>query len=110
MSPFSVETEQTESELVVRLIGEFDFSSYEEIDALLTEAQMNGRDDVRLDLRELTFIDSSGLRVLLRANERASDIGGRLRLVSGSQAVERILALTGVGDRFEFVEGGRVGT
>jgi anti-anti-sigma factor len=102
---FRVETEQTELELVVRLIGEFDFSSYEEVDELLMEAQ-NDRRDVRLDLRELTFIDSSGLRVLLRANDRAGDTGGRLRLVPGSEAVERILALTGVGDRFEFVERG----
>lgn len=56
-----------------------------------------------LDLREVTFLDSSGLRLVLRLHERQSEAGGRLVLVQGGRRVARVLELTGAGERLEIV-------
>jgi anti-anti-sigma factor len=57
---------------------------------------------VILDLSELTFIDSSGLHVIVTAHARLADAGRRLTLVPGCHQVQRIFELTGIEDRLEF--------
>lgn len=56
-----------------------------------------------LDLRQLTFLDSAGLARLLAARRRARKAGRRLVLVRGPAAVQRVFALTAVGEHFEIV-------
>jgi anti-sigma B factor antagonist len=56
-----------------------------------------------LDLRGLSFLDSSGLARLLAANRRAQRERRRLLLVRGPVAVQRLLAITAVGPHFETV-------
>ena len=56
-----------------------------------------------LDLRGLSFLDSSGLARLLAANRRAHRERRRLLLVRGTKAVQRLLAMTAVGHHFETV-------
>jgi anti-sigma B factor antagonist len=58
---------------------------------------------VVLDLRGLSFLDSSGLARLLAANRRAQRERRRLLLVRGTKAVQRLLAITAVGQHFETV-------
>jgi anti-anti-sigma factor len=48
----------------------------------------------------VTFLDSSGLRVLIGAYKEAEERGGRLRLRSPSDGVVRLLEITGLADRF----------
>ncbi|WP_443054925.1 STAS domain-containing protein [Streptomyces sp. NBC_00258] len=54
-----------------------------------------------LDLRSVTFIDCSGLAALCRARNRVKIRGGRLRLVTSSPSVLRLLRLTGLAHAFE---------
>jgi anti-sigma B factor antagonist len=56
-----------------------------------------------LDLRGLSFLDSSGLGRLLAANRRAQRERRKLLLVRGGAAVQRLLAITAVGQHFETV-------
>lgn len=49
-----------------------------------------------LGLTALTFIDSSGLRVLLEAHQRAEQHGGSLHLAAPHQRVIRVLQVTGL--------------
>lgn len=54
--------------------------------------------EVRVDLSGLTFLDSSGLRVLIEAHQRA-EVAGRTIVFTGvSIVVRRILELAGVAD------------
>ncbi len=56
------------------------------------------RDDVSqivLDLRELAFIDSTGLRVVLGLANGFGDSSARLVIVKGPEQVQRVFALTG---------------
>jgi anti-sigma B factor antagonist len=55
---------------------------------------------VVLDLRRVEFMDSAGLKVLLRQRSRIEESGGDLRLVVGNGAVGRLLELTGVSGAF----------
>ncbi len=55
---------------------------------------------VTLDLANVTFIDSSGLRSLLAANREALERGGVLRLRHPSAGVRRLLQITGTDEHF----------
>ena len=57
-----------------------------------------------LDLRQIEFMDSTGLRVLLSAHQRAHETGRRFALVRGADQVERVLTLTGVRDLLTVVD------
>ena len=69
----------------------------------LADLRDTGFDDIVLDLRALTFIDSSGLDLLLSEHRLAQAAGHRFRLISGSGAALRLLELTGTGDAFDLV-------
>lgn len=57
---------------------------------------------VILDLAGVTFIDSSGLRSLLRSQALAHSQGAAVRLVALPGPVTRLLEVAGVSDRFEY--------
>ena len=57
-----------------------------------------------LDLAGVTFIDSSGLRTLLAATRRASQLGTVVRLRNVRPTVRRMLEITGTADQFEIEE------
>ena len=85
------------------LTGEIDLSTVEEVQSRL-EGSLGGDTTLLvLDLRKVTFLDSSGLRLVLRLDERQKDIGGRLVIVQGGRRVARVFELTGAGERLEIV-------
>jgi anti-anti-sigma regulatory factor len=55
------------------------------------------------DLRELSFVDASGLRVLLEAEARSRQNGMNLRFIGG-EAVRRLFELAAVPDPLTYVE------
>jgi anti-sigma B factor antagonist len=79
----------------VHVAGELDLASSSRLRQTLREAQLDAR-LVVLDLRDLTFIDSSGIHVILDAAHAATREGRRLMLVHGPPEVHRVLELTGV--------------
>lgn len=80
-----------------RLIGELDISNSERLAAAL-DGELEGQGDITLDLSELTFIDSSGIRVLLRALDGLNG-KGKLVLLAPTSSVRNILALMRLDDR-----------
>lgn len=60
--------------------------------------------DVRLDLRDVEFIDSSGLRVIIEAHQRATDAGRRLVLAAPSRSVRRLLEISGLNDHLHLAD------
>jgi anti-sigma B factor antagonist len=99
---FKVETDQKAGELLVRLYGEFDILAFGEVDQLLTGAQSEGDRRVVVDLRTVEFIDSSGIRALVRAHKRAADTGGAFRLIRGPKTVHRVFEVAGLDTRLDF--------
>jgi anti-anti-sigma factor len=85
----------------LRLIGEVDLSTAPYLSDAL--AELNGDGDVTLDLSEMTFIDSSGLVVIV-AYARSLD-GPKVVLTNASDATRRILELTNLDDHPSLVLG-----
>ena len=84
---------------VVTLRGELDLAGASGLrDRLRTACEDNdGR--VVLDLNELTFIDSTGLSILVEYHDKARAAGGRLILLAPRAPVVRILDITGLDGR-----------
>jgi anti-sigma B factor antagonist len=82
----------------VHVAGELDLVTSPELDEVLQGAQDSAR-LVVLDLRALTFIDSSAVHVILHAAGRGRRTGGRLMLVRGPSQVDLVLTLTGASDK-----------
>lgn len=66
--------------------------------------RVNESELIIVDLRRLEFIDSTGLSVLVKANQRAQDAGRRFALVNGGSQIQRLLSLTGIADRLTLVD------
>lgn len=104
----TVESRENEGALVVALNGEFDLASARLVDEELERAQQSYK-LVILDLTQVTFMDSTGLHVVLGANQRLRQAGGALRVIPGSPQVQRLLALTGAAGHLDTVGAGADG-
>ncbi len=87
----------------VALRGELDLEHAYTFDEELKRLEGTRPSCLVLDLRGLTFLDSCGLARLLAARRRARREKRRVLLVRGTPAVQRLLAITAVGDHFEMV-------
>jgi anti-sigma B factor antagonist len=99
---FSVRTEQHGDAAVVVPTGELDLATAPALEDALSRAFDSSAARVVLDLRELEFIDSSGLRTLLTARRRSEDAGARFSLVAGHRGLERTLEIAGVHKVFDW--------
>jgi anti-sigma B factor antagonist len=89
---------------LLRLTGELDMAGVDQLEWLLTPHQTPEGATFVIDMRGLSFIDSSGLRALIMADERVRDEGGRFIVVRGPDRVNEILEMTGVAQRIELVD------
>jgi anti-anti-sigma factor len=87
----------------IALRGELDLEHAYTFDEELRRVEGERPPCVVLDLRGLSFLDSSGLARLLAANRRARRDRRRLLLIRGGTAVQRLMAITAVGQHFETV-------
>jgi anti-sigma B factor antagonist len=77
------------------LAGELDLACVPRFEALAASAFVMA-DRCLIDLAELEFVDSSGIRALLRARRRALESGATLELANATPAIARVLAEAGV--------------
>ncbi|GAA2473996.1 STAS domain-containing protein [Streptomyces longisporus] len=88
---------------VVEMRGEIDMLTATPLSARLDTLTAGPRPHLVLDLRPVTFIDGSGLRLLCRARNRVLARQGRLRLVVDSGRLLRILRVALLADVFEIL-------
>lgn len=93
---FHVYPETTDDAVVVRVEGELDMASAPRLGRVLNTALDDGASALSLDLTELSFLDSTGVRVLISAHRRATDQGCAFTLARPTRSVRRVLHLTGV--------------
>jgi anti-sigma B factor antagonist len=82
--------------VVVVPVGELDLATTAELDRQVAELLESGFRHVVVDLAELSFLDSTGVHLLIRWSRRAADDGWTFEVTPGDGAVERVLDLTGV--------------
>jgi anti-sigma B factor antagonist len=92
--PFEVEDAGSGAHHTLVLSGDLDIASSATLKETLLEVSGAGTTGVTLDLRGLTFIDSTGLFMILYAKELADIHGYELSLVPGPRQIQRVFELT----------------
>ena len=100
---FDVRTERMGTATVVAFAGELDIASEVPAAAALEAALGNGGPLIA-DLRELTFVDSTGVRVLLVAHLHAHKKGVLFGVARADGMVRRLLEVTRIDHRFPVVD------
>jgi anti-anti-sigma factor len=100
---FDVGTDRQAARLVVAPRGEIDLATVDVLREALEAAVQSG-DELVLDLREVAFMDTSGLRYVLELSSRADSGEFGLRLLRGPRAVQRVFEVSGVESRLPFVD------
>ena len=98
---FEMVERQDGAATVVALSGELDFGTVGQVQARLAELRDAGEPTV-LDLDELTFMDSTGIRLVLTACEDAQQRSWSFRVTRGSERVQRVLEAAQVIDRLPY--------
>ena len=104
MTRLTYESHSDGDTIRLALAGEFDLSNAAQVEDALKEIERERPSLLVLDLRELTFMDSTGLRVMVSADARARDDSRRLAVVQGPESVHRVFRITGLDDHLEMVE------
>lgn len=104
MKPFAISIEETPEVARLVLQGELDIATSPQAEAELRRLEGEGAATIVLDLRGLTFMDSTGLRLLVAADARARESGHRLAIVRGPGPVHRVLEITGLHSRLDLVD------
>jgi anti-sigma B factor antagonist len=103
LNRFDVEVERRGNYAIVRPVGDLDLAVVDEVEAALRPLE-NEFGEVVIDLRAVEFLDSTGLRAILSADARSRSNGFNLRLINGSEQVQKVLALTGMDKRLPLID------
>jgi anti-anti-sigma factor len=85
---------------VVEVVGEVDAASADILRNAIFEVIDGGTPQLTVDMAEVSFMDSSGLRVLIAGYKAAEQAGGALSVRNPSDVVTRLLEITGQLERF----------
>jgi anti-sigma B factor antagonist len=99
-----VEAQEHDGFVHVSLQGELDLSTVGKVNEELQRWEGSDSKVLMVDLSKLTFLDSTGLRCVVRADERAREEGRRLVVVKGPEAVQRVFEITRLSERLELVD------
>ena len=102
---FSMETDERADAVHVALHGELDMARADEVTAELDRVdRLDPPRPVLLDLRGLTFLDSSGLRVIVMAGTRSQDGDRAVCVVRGSEQIQHVFEITGMDRELTMVD------
>jgi stage II sporulation protein AA (anti-sigma F factor antagonist) len=93
----SVVTTATDGIRVLTLAGEIDHHTGDQLHRAL-DVTDTARPRIVIDMRQVTFMDSSGINILIAAYRSVTEAGGWLRLTAPTDSVLRVLQLVGVDD------------
>jgi anti-anti-sigma factor len=102
-APLDVRIEDHHGTPVVHVRGELDLSTCEQVETALAKAEGANPPTLVLDLSGVSFMDSTGVRTLLQADSRARRDGRRLLLIAPPEPGARVLRVTLLDRRFEFI-------
>ncbi len=104
MKTFDVTSEVRGDTAHLQLSGELDISTAPKVEDELARVEPDRPELIVLDLRNLAFMDSTGLRLLIAADTRARQQSRRLAIVKGPEAVQRVFRITRLEERLELVD------
>ena len=96
-SPFDLRIARNDERIQIVPCGELDIATTPQLERAIAEATTDATAELVLDLRQLTFMDSTGLRALAQANVNAEAAGRSLAIWRGPRQIERVLEISGLG-------------
>jgi anti-anti-sigma factor len=104
-----LDEQRADDSLTLALSGELDISTADQLqDAAARLCAPGQARELTLDLRRLTFVDSSGLAAVLFVSRLCERSGCQLSLIRGPQSVQHVFELTGLTELLSFRAGGDV--
>lgn len=98
----SANIEHNQNTIIVRLGGELDHHNADRVRGLIEQAMMKEQvKHVLMDLQQLTFMDSSGIGVILGRYKQVKARGGKMIICNANRSVNRLLELSGL---FKIIE------
>lgn len=94
---FGITVERNGASTRIAPAGELDIATTPALERAILEATAEPGAALVLDLRGLTFMDSTGLRTLAQTSARAEEHGFELSIWRGSEQIERVLEISGLG-------------
>ena len=102
LGPLRWERSETNGLPTLRFFGEIDMSTAEELDSAFQQVR-DGTSDLLLDLRGITFMDSTGISAVVGVHQSLEREGRRL-LVATSDPVSRVFEITGLLEKLNILE------
>ena len=102
VAPFRVDVHPERARVRVEPVGELDLATADVLRRQLRELRESGFDEVALDLRRVTVLDSTGIALILTEDRHAREAGLEFALISGPPAVQRVLGTCGLLDELRF--------
>jgi anti-anti-sigma factor len=104
--PFDVQVVSQDDRRTLLLSGDLDISSADQVEAMIHQALRPGTASVVLDLSEVAYMDSTGLRVIVAIAQLCEQHGSEFALVPGPPEVQRVFELTGISEHLSFTTEG----
>ena len=102
--PLELRVEDNSGVARVVASGELDLATAEALEEELKRQERRDPSTLMLDLREITFMDSTGLRTVIAADSRARERGARLVIVRPPEEVDRVFRITRMDEHLEMVD------
>jgi anti-sigma B factor antagonist len=101
MDMLSIETDNRQSVSVMKVKGRVDSETAPELDDALTKLLQNNKNKIILNLQDVNYMSSAGLRAMVKAHQSANKSGGDVRLAAVSEPIEVILRTVGMMQMFK---------
>jgi len=98
--PLQVRITRTGKNVTVNVSGEVDLATAPQLDMALSEALAGGGTRLLLDFHGVTFLDSEGMKALVKAHRRLNERGGKIAIVGCRRSVGRLFDLLGLATAF----------
>jgi anti-sigma B factor antagonist len=104
MSDLNISVESHKRVELVTVQGRIDSSNANDFDGTLKEIQNKNRHNIVLNLSEVNYMSSAGLRAIVAALRESKKNRGDVRLAAPSERVSEVLALAGLDSMFQVFE------
>jgi anti-anti-sigma factor len=104
MPDLKIDPRREGSVATLALAGEFDLAGIEQFESAISAVEAEDPDVIVVDLTDIRFMDSSGLRALVMADRRARKAERRLAIVPGPRTVRRVFEITQLDEALDLIE------
>lgn len=99
-----VATRRWSDRVILELEGELDMMTAPLVRDAVSDADLDGADALVIDLQNVSFMDSTGLKVIFAARNAVEERGRRFAITPGSPQIQRLFALTRLDEHLRVID------